>query len=113
MELVTSVAAWLSATVLLLLVVVGPHVLVPQQLRHLPRVPVLPLLWSYLRGESDDERIRRLILPFATEKNEELVLVWALGRWVVHILDLQVRDRRVAMNSIEHDHSLHSSSDRD
>lgn len=62
---------------------------VPAHLRHLPRVPVLPLLWSYLSGEVEDTRIRRLILPFLIDKNEPLVLVWVLGRWMVHILDIK------------------------
>ncbi|KAI0083059.1 cytochrome P450 [Irpex rosettiformis] len=63
---------------------------VPHDLRHLPRVPVLPLLWSYSRGEPEDKRLRRLVLPFANEMGEEIVLVWALGRWMVHILDHKV-----------------------
>lgn len=62
---------------------------VPPELRHLPRVPILPLLWSYLRAEEENKRLRRLILPFADRK-EEVVLVWALGRWMVHILDHKV-----------------------
>ncbi|KAI0690673.1 hypothetical protein BC835DRAFT_1417617 [Cytidiella melzeri] len=62
-----------------------PLLFAPHELCHLPRVPTLHLLWSYLSGESEDARIRRLILPFASEKNEELVLVWALGRWMVGI----------------------------
>ena len=64
---------------------------VPAHLRHLPCVPILPLLKSYLTGEVEDTRIRRLVLPFANEKGEGVVLVWALGRWMVHILDEKVR----------------------
>lgn len=60
---------------------------VPSHLRHLPRVPIFPLLLSYLSGEVEDVRIKRLILPYANEKGEGLVLVWALGRWMIHILD--------------------------
>ncbi|KAI0308699.1 hypothetical protein OF83DRAFT_1073132 [Amylostereum chailletii] len=67
-----------------------PFLFVPHDLRHLPRVPILPLLWSYLRGEAEDKRLKRLVLPFANEKNEGIVLVWALGRWMVHILDRKV-----------------------
>lgn len=63
---------------------------VPAELRHLPRVPILPLLWSYLSGEEENKRLRKLILPFANAKKEEVVLVWALGRWMVHILDQKV-----------------------
>lgn len=64
---------------------------VPAHLRHLPSVPIFPLLKSYLTGEVEDTRIRRLVLPFANEKKEGVVLVWALGRWMVHILDEKVR----------------------
>ncbi|KAG1863014.1 cytochrome P450 [Suillus tomentosus] len=60
---------------------------VPSHLRHLPRVPIFPLLISYLSGEVEDVRIKRLILPYANERGEGLVLVWALGRWMVHIID--------------------------
>ncbi|THU85194.1 cytochrome P450 [Dendrothele bispora CBS 962.96] len=42
----------------------------PAELRHLPRVPILPLLWSYVRGEVEDVRIKRLIVPFANEQKE-------------------------------------------
>uniref|UniRef100_D8Q5V5 Cytochrome P450 n=1 Tax=Schizophyllum commune (strain H4-8 / FGSC 9210) TaxID=578458 RepID=D8Q5V5_SCHCM len=37
----------------------------PAELAHLPRVPVLPLLWSYFTGEVEDKRIKRLLMPFA------------------------------------------------
>jgi hypothetical protein len=63
---------------------------VPSHLRHLPCVPIFALLKSYLSGEVEDARIKRLILPFANEKGEGVVLVWALGRWMVHILDEKV-----------------------
>lgn len=63
---------------------------VPAHLRHLPCVPIFPLLKSYLSGEVEDVRLRRLILPFANEKGEGVVLVWALGRWMVHLLDEKV-----------------------
>lgn len=63
---------------------------VPSHLRHLPRVPIFPLLVSYLSGEVEDVRIKRLILPYANERDEGLVLVWALGRWMIHILDHRV-----------------------
>ncbi|KAF9464281.1 cytochrome P450 [Collybia nuda] len=62
----------------------------PAELRHLPRAPILPLLWSYASGEVEDVRIKRLLLPFANEKGEGVVLVYALGRWIVHILDHQI-----------------------
>lgn len=63
----------------------------PAELRHLPRAPILPLLWSYISGEVEDVRLKRLILPFANESNEGVVVVYALGRWIVHVLDHQVR----------------------
>lgn len=62
----------------------------PAELRHLPRAPILPLLWSYASGEVEDVRIKRLLLPFANKQGEGLVLVYALGRWIVHVLDHQV-----------------------
>lgn len=62
----------------------------PAELRHLPMVPILPLLWSYMSGEVEDLRIKRLLLPFANEKGEAVVVVYALGRWIVHVLDHQV-----------------------
>lgn len=65
---------------------------VPRELRHLPRVPIPPLLWSYLTAEPEDKRLTRLVLPFANERKEEVVLVWALGRWMVHVLDHKVRE---------------------
>ena len=63
---------------------------VPKHLAHLPRVPVLPLLKSYLSSEEESQRIQRLILPFGNERNEPLVLVWAFGLWIVHVLDPEV-----------------------
>lgn len=67
---------------------------VPSGLQHLPRVPIFPLLKSYLSMEPEDNRIRNLILPFANDQQEGVVLVWVLGRWMVHILDQQVRLER-------------------
>lgn len=63
---------------------------VPRHLSHLPRVPILPLIKSYISREHDDERIRRLILPFANTDGHPLVLVWTFGIWMIHILDYQV-----------------------
>ncbi|KAI0029801.1 cytochrome P450 [Vararia minispora EC-137] len=57
------------------------------ELWHLPRVPILPLLVSYIKAEPEDKRIRRLILPFVNNHGHGLVLVWALGRWMVHIIN--------------------------
>ena len=63
---------------------------VPSKLSHLPRAPLLPLLFSYLSLEPEDQRIRRIILPFANEKGEPLVLVWTFGMWIVHIINFEV-----------------------
>ena len=70
----------------------------PAELAHLPRVPVLPLLWSYFTGEVEDVRIKRLLMPFA-ERGEGVVLVYALGRWIVHVLDEKVRDSPIVFSS--------------
>ncbi|KXN87718.1 Cytochrome P450 4F12 [Leucoagaricus sp. SymC.cos] len=63
---------------------------VPSKLSHLPRAPLLPLLFSYLSLEAEDQRIQRIVLPFANEKREPLVLVWTFGMWIVHIIDFEV-----------------------
>ncbi|CAK5269981.1 unnamed protein product [Mycena citricolor] len=63
---------------------------VPAPLRHLPRVSIYALLKSYLAMEPEDVRIRKLIMPFVNERREGLVLVWALGKWMVHVLDQQI-----------------------
>ena len=80
----------------LVLTVLGLYLLlkqltVPRELSHLPVVPIMPLLWSYAIGEPENERIERLILPFANSKGEGLVVVYALGRWMIHVLDWKVR----------------------
>jgi hypothetical protein len=80
---------WL-AVVAVFVVLIGRLFIVPSGLRHLPRVPILPLLKSYMSMEPEDRRIRNLILPFANDRREDVVLVWVLGRWMVHILDQQV-----------------------
>lgn len=68
---------------------------VPKNLRHIPRVPVIPTLLSFARGEVEDVRIKKLLLPYAN-KGEPAVLVYALGRWIVHILD-----RKVSLPTLE------------
>ncbi|KAJ6492569.1 cytochrome P450 [Mycena vitilis] len=80
---------WLAA-VSVVLVLIGRLFIVPSGLRHLPRVPILPLLKSYLSMEPEDTRIRNLILPFVNNREEGVVLVWALGKWMLHILDQQI-----------------------
>ncbi|KAJ7471054.1 cytochrome P450 [Mycena latifolia] len=80
---------WLAALALVV-VLIGRLFIVPSGLRHLPRVPIFPLLKSYLAMEPEDVRIRALILPFANDRQAGVVLVWVLGRWMVHILDQQI-----------------------
>ena len=65
---------------------------VPKELQHIPAVPVLPTLISFARGEVEDVRIKRLLLPYA-QKGEPAVLMYALGRWIIHVLDSKVRRR--------------------
>ncbi|KAJ7621207.1 cytochrome P450 [Roridomyces roridus] len=62
---------------------------VPRELRHLPKVSVIRTLWSFIRGEVEDVRIKKLLLPYAN-KGEPAVLVYALGRWIVHVLDRKI-----------------------
>ncbi|KIJ63828.1 hypothetical protein HYDPIDRAFT_91894 [Hydnomerulius pinastri MD-312] len=59
----------------------------PRSIRHLPRVPILPLLRSYFLREPNDVQFQRLIMPFVNEKSEGVVVVWAMGKWMIHILD--------------------------
>ncbi|KAJ7680009.1 cytochrome P450 [Mycena rosella] len=80
---------WLGVLVLVV-ALVRRLFLVPSGLRHLPRVPIFPLLKSYLAMEPEDMPIRNLILPFANDRQEGVVLVWVLGKWMVHILDSQI-----------------------
>ena len=63
---------------------------VPKELQHIPHVPVLPTLISFARGEVEDVRIKRLLLPYA-QRGEPAVLMYALGRWIIHVLDSKVR----------------------
>ena len=73
----------------LVVVIVHYQLSCPRSLRHLKRVSPYKTLWSYAIRESVDQRIRRLILPFA-EQGESAVAVYMLGRWGVHILDPSV-----------------------
>lgn len=81
---------WFVGLSSILFLVIHANFVVPPHLRHLPRVPVLPLVWSYVAGEPEGDRFRRLLLPFLSERGEGVVLVWALGRWMVHILDAKL-----------------------
>lgn len=74
------------------LILVYKHVFaVPTQLRHLSRVPIIPLILSYVSGETEERRTLRLLLPCAHTHDSGLVLVWAFGLWYVHCVDPKVR----------------------
>ncbi|KAJ8496055.1 hypothetical protein ONZ51_g1369 [Trametes cubensis] len=60
---------------------------VPPHLRHIPKVPILPLLRSYLSGEVEEQRVKRVILPFAEKARTNVVLVFIVGEWQVHVLE--------------------------
>ncbi|TFK86990.1 cytochrome P450 [Polyporus arcularius HHB13444] len=60
---------------------------VPAHLRHIPTVPLWPLLRSYLSGEVEEQRVKRLVLPFAKQMQTDVVLVFCLGDWMVQILE--------------------------
>ena len=98
---------WVLLLSIALIVLVCNRLLTPPaELAHLPRVPVLPLLWSYFTGEVEDVRIKRLFMPFA-ERGEGVVLVYALGRWIVHVLDEKVRlSPMLCFVSIAHLHKI-------
>ncbi|EIW58355.1 cytochrome P450 [Trametes versicolor FP-101664 SS1] len=66
---------------------------VPAHLRHLPKVPVMPLLLSYLSGEVEERRVKRIIIPFAQKAGTDVVLVFCLGEWVVHIVEANAAKR--------------------
>ena len=63
----------------------------PAHLQHIPSVPILPLLISYLSGEVEAQRVKRLVLPFARRIGTNVVLVFCLGEWMVQILEPQAR----------------------
>ena len=63
---------------------------VPAHLRHIPTVPLWPLLWSYLSGEVEEQRVKRLVLPFARRMQTDVVLVFCLGDWMVQVLEPKV-----------------------
>lgn len=80
-----------TAVLVLLAVAIYRWVRVPAHLRHLPKVPVMPLLVSYLSGEVEERRVKRVIIPFAQKARTDVVLVFCLGEWVVHIVEANVR----------------------
>ncbi|KAI1796690.1 cytochrome P450 [Ganoderma leucocontextum] len=60
---------------------------VPSHIQHIPTVPLWPLMKSYLSGECEEQRVKRLVLPFAREKQTQVVLVFCLGDWMVQVLE--------------------------
>jgi hypothetical protein len=66
---------------------VRAFIVVPPTLAHLPRAPLIPIFLSVLRGEPDDVRYKQLLLPLLDDSEHGVVLVWMLGRWIVHVLD--------------------------
>lgn len=60
---------------------------VPPHLQHIPAVPLWPLMASYLSGECEEQRVKRLVLPFARERQTHVVLVYCLGDWMVQVLE--------------------------
>jgi hypothetical protein len=90
--LCTSHPILFGSLALVVLVVLAIHIFVfrvPSNLRHLPRISPYPVIWSYIRKESVDRRIKRLVLPIA-EKGHGVCLVWMLGKWGVHVVDPEV-----------------------
>ncbi|KAI0029802.1 cytochrome P450 [Vararia minispora EC-137] len=65
----------------------------PEELRKKPRVPVIPTFLSFLAGETEDVRTRRLILRTAQQHDSGLVIMWALGSWYVHVVDSELGKR--------------------
>lgn len=63
---------------------------VPRHLRHIPKVPLVPLLVSYFSGEVEEQRVKRLVLPFAKRMQTDVVLVYCLGSWMVQVLESKV-----------------------
>ncbi|KAH9934285.1 cytochrome P450 [Fomitopsis serialis] len=59
----------------------------PPALRNVPRVPVSELLYSYVTGEGEDQRAKRVLLPFAVKMQVDVVLVWCFGHWMIHVVD--------------------------
>jgi len=99
--LAMSMSWYIPALVSLLVILAISFITVPpRNLAHLPRAPILELLKSYVSGEIESERIKRIVLPFANEHGHPLVLVWAFGMWIVHVIDFEVRKSHSALHTI-------------
>ncbi|PCH41958.1 cytochrome P450 [Wolfiporia cocos MD-104 SS10] len=48
----------------------------PRALRGIPQVPVWRLCISYLLGEIEEKRTKRILLPFALRNHTDVILVW-------------------------------------
>lgn len=68
-------------------------------LRHMPRVPIIPLILSYVSGETEERRTLRLLLPCAKTHNSGLVLVWAFALGIVHCVDPKLRSTHLLSSS--------------
>lgn len=82
--------SWLTALAAVILLFLQRLFKPPSTLCHIPRVPIWSVLFSYVSGEVEEQRIRRIFLPFALENNTPVILVWCFGEWMVHILDSKV-----------------------
>ncbi|KAL1945058.1 hypothetical protein VTO73DRAFT_2678 [Trametes versicolor] len=78
---------------LALLLVIYRALRVPSHLRHIPTVPLWPLLYSYLSGEVEEQRVKRLVLPFAKAQGTDVVLMYCLGDWMVQVVEPKVGKR--------------------
>jgi hypothetical protein len=58
---------------------------VPKELSHIPKVNTVGWFWSVLTGESNDTRIKKLMLPMMNEHG--LCLKYIMGRWVLTVGD--------------------------
>ncbi|EJF58701.1 cytochrome P450 [Dichomitus squalens LYAD-421 SS1] len=93
------------ALFLSLAVAIRRWVSVPPELSHIPQVPILPLLHSYLSGEVEEQRVKRVILPFAQKSRSNVVLLFCFGEWMVHVLDAKdgkrfMEDRAVRKQAV-------------
>jgi hypothetical protein len=83
----TAAAAAIMAIVFLLL---RMFILCPRELSHIPRIPLVATVISFLSGETESARTLRLHLPLAKQNRSGIVIIWALGEWYVHVLDYKV-----------------------
>jgi hypothetical protein len=61
---------------------------VPKNLRHIPRVNTVKWFWSVIVGENYDIRVHKLVLPLMNEHG--LCLKYALGSWQLNVGDPQL-----------------------